>query len=63
MGRADQIFHIIQERLLILVPRHKEPVKFHSAQNVDTPPVLLLKETDLFVIGGEIHGDIRIHVA
>ena len=63
MGRADQVFHIIQKRLFILVPRRKEPVKFHTAQNVDLPPVFVLKGADLFIIGGEIHSDIRIHVA
>ena len=62
MGRADQVFHIIQERLFILVPRRKEPVKFHTAQNVDLPPVFVLKRADLFIIGGEIHSDIRVHV-
>ena len=59
---ADQILHIPEKDTLLLAPRHKESVQFHSAQNVDLSRVFLLKAPDFRVIGRKIHGDIRIHV-
>ena len=62
MHRSDQILHPLQKFLLLPVLRAVKQIQLDAPEDIQFPPVLILKVPDLIIISLQIHPDIGIHM-